>query len=62
MLEASVDDFGGAVGGAGVIEVDLDCWVFFGQCLFSCFRLPSLTLGFRCWGVEDGVKVSLRLE
>ena len=20
---------------------NLDCWVFFGHCLFSCFRLPS---------------------
>ena len=27
--------------------VGLDCWVFFGQCLFSCFRLPSLSSGVR---------------
>ena len=25
----------------------VDCWVFFGQCLFSCFRLPSSGPGNR---------------
>ena len=28
-------------------HVTLDCWVFFGHCLFSCFRLPSLSSGAR---------------
>ena len=29
------------------IANDMDCWVFFGQCLFSYFRLPSLSSGVR---------------
>ena len=33
--------------GQVLVVVDLDCWVFFGQCLFSCFRLPSLSSGAR---------------
>ena len=31
----------------GITAMGLDCWVFFGQCLFSCFRLPSLIPGVR---------------